>query len=140
MSNQKVTQLTELTSVNYLDITYIVDDPSGTPASKKSTVQNLVKGGASEGAVSGLIDTDLTASKALASDASGKVVASSVTDTELGYISGVTSAIQTQLDEKPKWHGELASAPGSPASGDMYYNTGDSKVYIYVNSSWAALN
>ena len=140
MSNQKITQLTELTSVDYQDVTYIVGDPSGTPASKKSTAQNLVKGGASQGAVSGLIDTNLTSSKALASDASGKVTASSVSDTELSFLSGVTSAIQTQLNEKPKWHGELASDPGSPASGDMYYNTGDTKVYIYVNSSWTALN
>lgn len=42
----------------------------------------------------------LTASKALVSDASGVITASSVTSTELGYLSGVTSAIQTQLDNK----------------------------------------
>ena len=140
MSNQKVTQLNELTSVDYQDIAYIVDDPSGTPASKKSTAQNVVKGGASQGACADIIDSTLTASKALASDGSGKITASSVTDTELGYVSGVTSAIQTQLNEKPKWHGELSSAPGSANSGDMYYNTSDSKVYIYVTSSWTALN
>jgi hypothetical protein len=40
----------------------------------------------------------LTASKAPVLDASGFVVASSVTATELGYLSGVTSAIQTQLN------------------------------------------
>ena len=34
------------------------------------------------------------------SNASGKVAVSSVTSTELGYLSGVTSAIQTQLDGK----------------------------------------
>jgi len=42
----------------------------------------------------------LTASRALASDASGVVSASSVTLTELGYVSGVTSAIQTQINTK----------------------------------------
>ena len=42
----------------------------------------------------------LTASKALASDASGVISATSVTSTELGYVSGVTSAIQTQLNGK----------------------------------------
>ena len=47
------------------------------------------------------IDTeDLTASRALVSDGSGKVAVSSVTSTELGYVSGVTSAVQTQLDTK----------------------------------------
>lgn len=42
----------------------------------------------------------VTANRALASDGSGFIVASSVTDTELGYLSGVTSAIQTQLNGK----------------------------------------
>lgn len=42
----------------------------------------------------------VTASRALVSDASGFVSASSVTSTELGYVSGVTSAIQTQLNGK----------------------------------------
>jgi hypothetical protein len=41
-----------------------------------------------------------TASRALVSDGSGFVSASSVTSTELGYLSGVTSALQTQLDAK----------------------------------------
>lgn len=39
-----------------------------------------------------------TASRALVSDGSGFVSAASVTATELGYVAGVTSAIQTQLD------------------------------------------
>lgn len=39
-----------------------------------------------------------TVSRALVSDASGFVSASSVTSTELGYVSGVTSSIQTQLN------------------------------------------
>ena len=39
-----------------------------------------------------------TASRALVSDGSGLISASSVTATELGYVSGVTSAIQTQID------------------------------------------
>lgn len=42
----------------------------------------------------------LTANRALASNASGVISASSVTDTELGYLSGVTSAVQTQLNAK----------------------------------------
>lgn len=44
--------------------------------------------------------TAITANRALASDANGIPVHSSVTDTELGYVSGVTSAIQTQIDGK----------------------------------------
>jgi hypothetical protein len=43
---------------------------------------------------------DLTASRALASDANGDVSVTDVTSTELGYLDGVTSAVQTQLDNK----------------------------------------
>jgi hypothetical protein len=43
----------------------------------------------------------ITASRALASDTNGLPVASATTATELGYVSGVTSAIQTQLNGKP---------------------------------------
>ena len=42
----------------------------------------------------------LTVSRALVSDGSGVISVSSVTSTELGYVSGVTSAIQTQLNAK----------------------------------------
>ncbi len=44
--------------------------------------------------------TAITASRALASDANGIPVAVATTATELGYVNGVTSAIQTQLDAK----------------------------------------
>lgn len=42
----------------------------------------------------------ITASRALISDANGIPTHSSVTSTELGYVSGVTSSIQTQIDSK----------------------------------------
>lgn len=44
--------------------------------------------------------TGLTASRALVSDSSGHPAVSTVTSTELGYLDGVTSAIQTQLNGK----------------------------------------
>lgn len=52
------------------------------------------------GAVSTIKDSNLTASRALISNSSGKVAVSAVTSTELGYLDGVTSAIQTQLNGK----------------------------------------
>jgi len=52
------------------------------------------------GAASTIVSADLTADRALVSNGSGKVAVSSVTSTELGYVSGVTSAIQTQLGTK----------------------------------------
>ena len=47
------------------------------------------------------IDTEsLTASRAIVSNSSQKIAVSDVTDTELGYLDGVSSAIQTQMDTK----------------------------------------
>lgn len=44
--------------------------------------------------------TAVTASRAVATDANGLPVASATTAAELGFVSGVTSAIQTQLNAK----------------------------------------
>ena len=64
-----------------------------------ATLNDLISSNV-DGAISSVNDTNLTASRALASDGSGKIVVSAVTDTELGHLDGVTSAIQTQLDAK----------------------------------------
>ena len=47
-----------------------------------------------------ITDTGLTANTALIAGVGGALSSSSVTSTELGYVSGVTSAIQTQLGTK----------------------------------------
>lgn len=52
------------------------------------------------GAATTITGSNLTASRALVSNSSGKVGVSAVTSTELGYLDGVTSAIQTQLNGK----------------------------------------
>lgn len=57
--------------------------------------QDTVVGGAST-----ITADNLTANRALVSNSSGKVAVSSVTSTELGYLDGVTSNVQTQLDKK----------------------------------------
>jgi len=64
----------------------------------------------------------VTASRALVSSAGGFISASAVTATELGYVSGVTSAIQTQLNAKvnnsaytAKGDMLVASAASTPA-------------------------
>ena len=50
--------------------------------------------------VSAINNSSLSASKALISDGSKNVISSSTTSTEIGYVSGVTSSIQTQLNGK----------------------------------------
>ena len=52
------------------------------------------------GAATTITSADLTASRAVVSDGSGKVAVSPTTSAEIGFVSGVTSAIQTQLDAK----------------------------------------
>ena len=91
------------------------------------------------GAASTIEVSNLTGSMALVSNSSGKVAAhSTVSSTELGYLNGVTSAIQTQLNTKAtsttvdaaisaaEWdsttNGQVKSlGVGTPASG----STGD---------------
>ncbi len=68
---------------------------SGGVYSALSVKQNTITGGAST-----ITTSNLTVNRALLSNSSGKVAVSAVTSTELGYMSGVTSAIQTQINGK----------------------------------------
>lgn len=52
------------------------------------------------GAASTIASSNLTSNRALISNSSGKVNISGITATELGYLDGVTSSIQTQLNGK----------------------------------------
>lgn len=52
------------------------------------------------GAASTIVSSNLTASRALVSNSSGKVAVSSITSTKLGYLTDVTSNIQAQLNNK----------------------------------------
>ena len=69
--------------------------------SDNNTITNLVNADIkSSAAIAFSKMADLTASRALVSDGNGDVSVSAVTSTEIGYLDGVTSAIQTQLDNK----------------------------------------
>lgn len=84
------------------------------------------------GGATTITSSDLTADRALISNGSGKVaVSSTVTATELGYVAGVTSAIQTQLDAK------LSSIDLSSYTGDVDI-TGELVVDSY-NETYAAI-
>lgn len=52
------------------------------------------------GAATTITDDNLTVNRALISNSSGKVAVSDVTSTELGYLDGVTSNVQAQLNGK----------------------------------------
>ncbi len=101
---------------NIFDATLVYDDV--TPAIKRAAISGdiTIAEGSNVAAISSgvILNTDinasaaielskleaLTASRVLVSDGSGEISAASVTDTELGYVSGVTSALQTQLNNK----------------------------------------
>jgi hypothetical protein len=63
----------------------------------------------------------LTASRAVVTDGSGLLVAASSTATEVGYLVGVTSAIQTQLDAK-------VAKSTLTTKGDLYVHNGTTVV------------
>jgi hypothetical protein len=84
------------------------------------------------GGATSIVSSNLTASRALASDGSGKVAVSSVTSTELGYLSGVTSAIQTQIDTKTN---KLITANRQTASYTLVASDADKLVEMNVASA-----
>lgn len=67
-----------------------------------SNIQTQLNGkiGSVTGAITTVVTLDLTASRALVSNPSGKLAISGTTSTEIGYVSGVTSAIQTQINSR----------------------------------------
>lgn len=74
--------------------------------------QATITGGATT-----ITSSNLTINRALLSDGSGKVGVSVVTSTQLGYLSGVTSAIQTQLNTKaPLVSPTLTGTPNAPTA------------------------
>ena len=52
------------------------------------------------GAATTIVSDDLTAGRVVVSNDSGKVAVSDITATELGYLDGVTSNVQTQINAK----------------------------------------
>ncbi len=86
--------------------------------------QATITGGAST-----IASSNLTASRALQSNGSGKVEVSDVTTTELGYLDGVTSAIQTQLDAKQTSDAQLTDIAGlTPTDSNIIVGDGSNFV------------
>jgi len=83
------------TSISYTGGTFNVILTSGPVKSALDGKENTITGAATT-----ITTSNLTASRALVSDGSGKVAVSNITSTELGYLSGTTSNIQSQLNSK----------------------------------------
>lgn len=78
-----------------------------TDAQKTQVRTNIGAQSVISGAATSITDTNLTASKALVSDAAGKISVSNVSSTELNCLTGATSNIQTQLDRTAKTSKDL---------------------------------
>ena len=86
-----------------ITVSSVSDTELGYLSGVTSAIQTQLNGKAASDHVHGSITNDGklgTASRALVTDSSKNIAVSTVTATELGYVSGVTSAIQTQLNGK----------------------------------------
>lgn len=108
--------------------------------------QDAITGGATS-----ILTDDLTADRALVSDAEGKVAVSNVTSAEVGYLSGATSNIQSQIDALREYAEALGgfhvsvveSLPESGESHTLYFvpsddpEEGDISVeYMWIDGAW----
>jgi hypothetical protein len=73
------------------------------------------------GAVSNVVNDNLTANRALISNGSGKLAVSPVTSTELGYLDGVTKNVQTQFGEKVNKAGDTMDGMLTFNNTDAYH-------------------
>ncbi len=93
--------------------------------------QATITGGAST-----IASSDLTASRALQSNGSGKVEVSDVTTTELGYLDGVSSAIQTQINGKQNSDAQLTDIAGLTPT-DSNFIVGDGSNFVTESGATA---
>lgn len=92
------------------------------------------------GAASTIVTSNLTASKAIISDANGKIGTIDTTATELGYVSGVTSSIQTQVGAKAPLNSPTFT--GTPTASTAAAGTNTTQIattaFVLANSIQAA--
>lgn len=113
--------------VTATELSYL-DGVTGAIQTQLNGKQATIQGGAST-----IASSNLTASRALVSNSSGKVAASAVTATELGYLDGVTSNVQTQLNAKISGFTLLASGKTLNSSNPSFTisNVGGYKAFIF---------
>lgn len=107
MADEKVSALTELLAPISSDVLYVVDDPAGTPLSRKATIANVL--GVYDSITATLTNKSIDAAQLTGTIATARlptgidaanISAGSVSNTEFDFLNGVSSNIQTQLDAK----------------------------------------
>lgn len=112
-------------SVNTISMPVATTSVNGYLSSTDWTTFNGKQATITGGATS-IVSSNLTIGRALISDGVGKVAVATTTSTEIGYVNGVTSAIQTQLDAKAP----LASPTltGTPLSTTAAFGTNTTQI------------
>ncbi|MDE7367392.1 MAG: tail fiber domain-containing protein [Lachnospiraceae bacterium] len=129
-STGHVTEVSEHT-VTLPTTSIILDDElseeSTNPIENKAVTQAInSKQNTITGAATTIASSNLTASRALVSNKNGKIAVVDTTSTELGYVHGVTSAIQTQLNNKAASNHSHSYLPlsGGTMTGTIHFNNG----------------
>lgn len=138
--------VTGASSVNNSGNTFIQDltidahgHVTGTASATAPAPNNLVNSNiSSSAAIEFSKMEDLTTSRALVSDGNGDVSVSAVTSTELGYVDGVTSAIQTQLDAKTTL-AAVAAMVYPVGSVYLNYSSSTNPATLFGVGSWSLM-
>lgn len=86
-----------------------------------------------------MVDTTLTANRALVSNTDGLLAVSATTDTEIGYVAGATSNIQAQINLKaPKDAPTFTTSITTPLTANSAVVTGASG--ILATAAWATFS
>jgi hypothetical protein len=142
-----------ITSASNTNITFPVTTVNGFAGTVVLTTSDVAEGtnqyfttaraqASITGGASSVVTANLTASRALVSDGSGKIAASATTTTtEVGYLAGVTSAIQTQLDSKLNLTGGTLTGGLIGTTGSFSSSgSGDTFTIGHTSGSGIALN
>jgi hypothetical protein len=142
-----------ITSASNTNITFPVTTVNGFAGTVVLTTSDVAEGtnqyfttaraqASITGGASSVVTANLTASRALVSDGSGKIAASATTTTtEIGYLAGVTSAIQTQLNSKLNLTGGTLTGGLIGTTGSFSSSgSGDTFTIGHTSGSGIALN
>ena len=142
-----------ITSASNTNITFPVTTVNGFAGTVVLTTSDVAEGtnqyfttaraqAAITGGASSVVTANLTASRALVSDGSGKIAASATTTTtEIGYLAGVTSALQTQIDGKLNLTGGTLTGGLIGTTGSFSSSgSGDTFTIGHTSGSGIALN